>query len=204
VEASLAPDERAALAEELAALNRPANTVPAPAVARRFVRAWSMNDFADGLANPKTGRDAARGKRLFTETGCAQCHRVGAEGGVVGPDLTAVGARFDARALLESIIEPSKVVAETYRNVAITTKGGLIHEGRIVGEDEKSVVLAANPIDSDDRRRIAKVQIAAQRVSEISSMPEGLLNTLEHDEVLDLLAWLASYATSVPADSRSQ
>jgi hypothetical protein len=204
VEASLDPDERAALAGELAALNRPANTVPAPAVARRFVQAWTLNDFAGSLARLGTGRDLARGKRLFAEAGCAQCHRVGAEGGVVGPDLTAVSARFDARALLESIIEPSKVVAEAYRNVAITTRGGLIHEGRIVGEDEGSVVLAVNPVDSDDRRRIAKAQIAAQRVSEISSMPEGLLNALERDEVLDLLAWLASHATSVPADSRSQ
>ena len=151
-----------------------------------------MMDFASSLAALKTGRDLARGKRLFSEVGCAQCHRVGLEGGVVGPDLTAVGARFDARALLESAIEPSKVVAEPYRNVAITTKAGLIYEGRIVGEDDKTVILATNPVDPDDRRRVTKAQIESQRVSEISSMPEGLLNTMERDEVLDLLAWLLS------------
>ena len=61
-----------------------------------------------------------------------------------------------------------------------------------MSEDDKSVVLASNPVDPDDRRRIAKAQIESQRVSEISSMPEGLLNTLERDEVLDLLAWLAA------------
>jgi putative heme-binding domain-containing protein len=194
VEASLSPAERSALVAELAALNRPANTVPAP-VTRSFVKSWSMADFASAPAALKAGRDLSRGKRLFAETGCAQCHRVGAEGGVAGPDLTAVGARFDARALLESIIEPSKVVADTYRSVAITTKAGLIHEGRVISEDDRNVILATNPIDSDDRRRIAKSQIASQRVSEVSSMPEGLLNTLQRDEVLDLLAWLSAGVT---------
>ena len=191
-EASLTATERSALVDELAALNRPANTAPPPAASRRFVKAWSMADFAGSRAALKTGRDFERGKRLFTEAGCAQCHRFGPEGGVVGPDLTAVGARFDFRALLESVIEPSKVVAEPYRNVAITTRAGLIYEGRIVSEDDKSVVLATNPVDPDDRRHVAKAQIESQRVSEISSMPEGLLNTLERDEVLDMLAWLAA------------
>src|SRR5204862_3438472 len=104
----------------------------------------------------------------------------------------SVGARFDARALLESVIEPSRVVAEPYRNVAITTKAGLIYEGRVVSEDKTTVVLATNPVDPDDRRRVAKAQIESQRVSEISSMPEGLLNMMERDEVLDLIAWLLS------------
>jgi len=192
VEASLTTDEHSALVEELAALNRPANTAPSPAASRRFVKAWSMADFSGSLGALKTQRDFARGKRLFTDAGCAQCHRVGPEGGVVGPDLTAVGARFDVRALLESVIEPSRIVAEPYRNVVITTRAGLIYEGRIVSEDDKTVVLATNPVDPDDRRRVAKAQIESQRVSEISSMPEGLLNTMELDEVLDLLAWLLS------------
>jgi putative heme-binding domain-containing protein len=190
VEASLTPDERAALTNELAALNRPANTVPPPVVARRFVKAWTLNDFVGGLANLKTGRDLAQGKRVFNETGCAQCHRLGGQGGVVGPELTAVGARFDARALLESIIEPSQVIAETYRNVAITTKTGVIYEGRIVSEDDQNVVLATNPVDPDDRRRIAKSQLDSQRVSNVSPMPAGLVDTLTREEVLDLLAWL--------------
>ena len=189
---SLTATERSALVDELAALNRPVNTAPAPASSRRFVKAWSMADFAGNLAALQIGRDLARGKRLFTEAGCAQCHRVGLEGGVVGPDLTAVGSRFDARAMLESVIEPSRIVAEPYRNIAITTKAGLIYEGRIVSEDDKTVVLATNPVDPDDRRRVAKAQIESQRVSEISSMPEALLNTLERDEVLDLIAWLVS------------
>ncbi len=189
-EATLTGTERAALSDELAALDRPVNVAPPPVTSRSFVRQWSMNDFAGGPVPVNAGRDVARGKRLFTEAGCAQCHRVGADGAVVGPELTAVGARFDTRTLLESIIEPSKVIAEPYRNVAIQTRAGVILEGRIVDEDDKSVVMATNPVDPDDRRRVDKTQIESRRVSEISPMPERLLDTLERDEVLDLLAWL--------------
>ncbi len=191
-EATLTSSERTALADTLAALDKPAPPPPAPAANRRFVKEWTMADFATGLDAVGRGRDATRGRRLFTETGCAQCHRMKSEGGVVGPDLTAVAARFDRRALLEGILEPSKVVAEVYRSATVTTKAGVILDGRVVSEDEKSVVMAINPVDPDQRRRVAKSDIASRRVSDVSPMPEGLLNTLTRDEVLDLLAWLES------------
>jgi putative heme-binding domain-containing protein len=188
-ESTLTTTERAALADTLASLDKPA--AAAPLVARQFVKEWTMAELAPALSN-RGARDTARGKRLFTETGCAQCHRLGNEGGFVGPDLTAVSSRFDRRALLESIVEPSRVIAENYRSVTVTLKSGAIHDGRIVGEDAKSITLAINPVDPDQRRRLLKADIASQRVSEISPMPGGLLDTLTREEILDLLAWIES------------
>src|SRR6185503_4114732 len=95
-------------------------------------------------------------------------------------------------ALLESIVEPSRVVAESYRSVTVTLKSGAIHDGRVVGEDAKSITLAINPVDPDQRRRLTKADIASQRVSEISPMPGGLLDTLSREEILDLLEWMES------------
>jgi putative heme-binding domain-containing protein len=189
-EATLDASERAALAETLAAANRPAPA--AVAVTRQFVKAWTMGDFAGGLDAAGGRRDATLGKRLFTEAGCAQCHRVGNEGGVIGPDLTAVASRFDRRALLESIIEPSRVIAESYRSMTVTLKSGAIHDGRVVAEDAAALVLATNPVDPDRRQRFKKSDIADQRVSEVSPMPASLLDTLTREEILDLLAWLES------------
>lgn len=189
-EATLTPDERAALKDTLASID--AAPIPTTTVARAFVKEWTMNDFAAGFAAVGRGRDAARGQKLFNETGCALCHRLGREGGFVGPELTSVAARFDRRALLESILEPSKVIAEVYRSVTVTTRAGAIHDGRIVGEDARSILLAINPVDPDQRRRINKAEIAAQKVSEISPMPAGLLDTLTREEILDLLAWIES------------
>jgi putative heme-binding domain-containing protein len=156
-----------------------------------------MVDLEPALAT-RGARDAARGKRLFTEAGCAQCHRLGNEGGFVGPDLTAVSSRFDRKALLESIVEPSRVIAESYRSVTVTLKSGAIHDGRIVGEDAKSITLAINPVDPDQRRRLTKADVASQRVSEVSPMPGGLLDTLTREEILDLLAWIESGGVAKP------
>jgi len=189
-EATLTSDERALLGETLAALNRPA--APAPVVARQFVKEWAMSDFATSLNESARGRNAARGKQLFAETGCAQCHRLGGAGGFVGPELTAVSARFDRRTLLESIIEPSKVISETYRSVTVTLKSGAIFDGRITSDDAKSIMLAINPVDPDQRRRINKSDIATQRVSDVSPMPGGLIDTLTREEIFDLLAWIES------------
>jgi putative heme-binding domain-containing protein len=203
-EATLTAAERAGLAELLAAFDRPANAAPAPTAERRFVKAWTLADFTGDLPAFNSGRNLTRGRKLFTDAGCAQCHRFGAEGGIVGPDLTAVGSRFDTRTLLESVIEPSKVVAEMYRNIVITTRAGAIWEGRIVSEDDRSVVIGTNPVDADARRRIAKADIASRRESQISSMPEGLLNTLNRDEILDLIAGMAAGAPATPASARQR
>ena len=188
-EATLSDAERRVLADVLAALDKPATPAPAQVVQRPFVKQWTMADF-DASTISQRGADRARGQRLFTEIGCAQCHRVGNEGGLAGPDLTAVGARFDRRALLESIIDPSRVIADVYRNVTISTKSGAIHDGRVVSENAKSVTLATNPADPDHQERVSKQEIVSRRVSDASAMPEGLLSTLNRDEILDLLAWL--------------
>src|SRR5262245_6840792 len=189
VQTALSTAERLALADALAALDKPSISPPAPASNRPFVKAWVMQDFIDGHTDSRPNRDLARGQRLFAEAGCVPCHRFGQSGGVVGPDLTSVSSRFDRRALLESILEPSRTVAEPYRNVTVTTRSDIIMEGRVVAEDAGSITLATNPVDPDRRQRLAKADIVSQRVSTVSPMPEGLLNTLTREEVFDLLAW---------------
>ena len=50
--------------------------------------------------------------------------------------------------------------------------------------------LALDPLHPDKVTRIPKVKIARRRVSAVSLMPAGLLNTFSREEILDLLAWL--------------
>ncbi|HXJ61281.1 MAG TPA: c-type cytochrome [Verrucomicrobiae bacterium] len=191
VEASLSPAERSALADAFANLDRAVAPAAPTQPARPFVKEWTMADFANGWRKPvQTPESRERGARVFVEAGCAQCHRVGKTGGLIGPDLTAVGSRFDSRTILESILEPSKVIAELYRTVVLTTRGGSIVEGRIVGETASRLTLVTNPIDPEARREIAKTDIVSQKVSEVSSMPAGLLNTHQKEEIIQLLEWL--------------
>jgi putative heme-binding domain-containing protein len=189
IEGGFDEETRRLLARELAALDE-AIALPITGVAaseRLFQKAWTTADFEGAVPRPP---DAARGRQLFVEAACAACHQAGALAPTVanGPDLTGVGQRFDFRTLLESMLEPWKVVAPPYRVVSVTLQSGAIHEGPVVAEDERSITVATNPVDPGSRARVDRSEIA--RIVDRSVMPPGLLNTFTREEVLDLAGWL--------------
>jgi mono/diheme cytochrome c family protein len=60
---------------------------------------------------------------IFRAAGCVGCHRIGAEGGNVGPDLTHVGARRTAESIRAKILDPASSTAKGYeRFVGIMPK----------------------------------------------------------------------------------
>ena len=94
--------------------------------------------------------------------------------------------------------EPSRVIAEQYRTVSITLKSGAILDGRILAEDAQTLSVVISPIDPDQRRLIKKSEVVTQRVSDISPMPTGLLNSLRKEEILDLIAFLERGGPALP------
>jgi hypothetical protein len=156
------------------------------------VKEWRMSDF--DLREPLRNRSVQRGKAAFASAHCILCHRFGPEGGVTGPDLTDVARRFDRRAMLEAMIEPSKVMDEKFRSLRVTLKDGQTVGGTLEREDEGKLILRENPL-SEQQTEITKDQITSRSYSDISPMPEGLVNTLTKDQILDLLAFLESPAT---------
>jgi len=163
------------------------------AAPRPFVRHWTMADLPHLSPTATHPTDLQRGRRLFREAQCGHCHTLGEEGRPFGPDLTNVASRFSRRDLLESILEPSKVVAEGYRGVAIVTKDGGSHTGQVVLEgDYRAQVLrlVTDPLQPFRVTEIRKADIASHRESEVSPMPEGLLDSFTREEILDLLAFL--------------
>jgi len=181
-----------ALAEKAIDVGKPAFPMPA----RPFVKMWAMTDLEPALGGVTKGRDFARGKKLFTEAMCAQCHLFAgsggtARGGPIGPDLTAVGSRFSARDILESIVEPSKVISEQYQSFLFTMKDGSTIGGQVAEENHYLITLIVDPINGT-RQNIPKGNVVKREVSPISMMPPGLLATLSQEEVLDLIAYLQS------------
>lgn len=187
-EQTLSEDERLALKDLLHA-ESPVTAAAPQNPNRKFVKAWTLTDVEPALASVNSRRDRPRGKRLFMEA-CASCHVYAGEGTPLGPELTGVAARFPRRDLLESILDPSKVVADIYRNITVTTKNGVIREGRFIAEDDQAITLATNPTEPAERSRVRKIDIASQRISELSTMPSGLLDAFDRDEIVDLLTFL--------------
>ncbi|HVY71689.1 MAG TPA: c-type cytochrome, partial [Verrucomicrobiae bacterium] len=165
---------------------------PAPvAEPRKFVHEWKGDELTPALDQVSRGRSFTKGRRAFIDAQCMACHRFGNEGGAVGPDLTAVASRFSRADILSSILEPSKVVSEQYQNTILTKKDGDDVIGRVVDENDLRVVVVTNPL-TGDKAEVSKAQIAKRVPSKVSPMPEGLVNVLSKEEVLDLLAYLES------------
>jgi hypothetical protein len=53
-------------------------------------------------------------------------------------------------------------------------------------------LLAENPLQPDQAKKIPKEDVLTRKRSQLSIMPPGLLNNLEKQEILDLLAYLES------------
>jgi putative heme-binding domain-containing protein len=158
---------------------------------RKFVRDWKMSDLLPGINEIQHDRSFESGKKVFRGTGCAQCHRFAGDGGTVGPDLTGISKRATVHDLLESIVEPSKAIAEQYANVQITMDDGRIFSGRIDSEDQESLTFIVNPL-TRELARLDKAAIVDRSISKISNMPAGMINSLEQQEILDLLAYLVA------------
>ncbi len=188
----LTDDDRLALG---ALLDEAPADSPLPSQDRPVVQQWSLDSLAETSALDAAAGNAERGAAVFTEALCARCHRVGATGPAVGPDLTYVGRRFARRDILEAILSPSLVVAENYRNVEVVTTDGRVVTGRpvMVGDYRLPVLtIAVDPLRPQETVEIPKEQIELHRLAESSPMPQGLLDTLTAEEIADLLAFLQS------------
>ena len=103
--------------------------------------------------------------------------------------LTDISKRFQKKEILESILFPSQVIPDQYASHAVVTIDGKTYTGMVAtGSDGSLTVLQSNG---------EKIVIAADDVehttrTKLSSMPDGLLNTLTLEEIADLFAFLSS------------
>ncbi len=166
---------------------------PATVANRPHVKNWTLDELVS-LVTPTAlkGRDYDRGRNLFAATRCFACHRFADEGGGLGPDLSGVAGRFSARDLLESIVLPSKVISDQYEAVTIQTSDGRVVTGRIVNLNGDNLSISPDMFDPNKMIGVKRADIEEMAKSPVSMMPEGLLNTLNGDEVLDLMAYLLS------------
>ena len=120
--------------------------------------------------------DLKAGYEIAKKT-CFVCHKLNGEGADVGPDLTGVG-RSSLDALLVNVIDPNLVVGKGYENVIIETRDGQTVSGRMVENTESRVKLLSS---GPKEEVVAKSDIQAMRVSEMSVMPEGLEQMPDQD-----------------------
>ena len=160
---------------------------------RSFVQAWTVEDLESDLASGLKGRTEAIGRRLFDEASCRGCHRLGGEGGVVGPDLAKVVNKWKGNQteLLREILEPSHRVDEAYQMQKVLTVDGQTLTGIRVGEDDEKVLLITNP-ESNEPITLLKDDIEIMAPSSTSMMPKALLDQYTKDEIFEIIAYIES------------
>jgi len=162
----------------------PAFTLDTPDMAGIVAYLRNMNAF-DATA-VKTG-DAARGRAIFSGKGaCAGCHRVGATGAIVGPNLSDVGAVRSAGSLQRTLLDPASQMMPINRPVRLVRQDGTVVNGRRLNEDTYSVQIID---DAGNLRSFLKTDLREYTVSTTSPMP-SYRNTLTGDELADVLAYL--------------
>lgn len=189
--AALKPEEMLKLAD---VIHPPKPAALSPhAMPGHTYRVWKMEDLESRLIEVGKGRSFEKGKAAAIATQCVFCHTMSSDrslpAGLFGPELVQVSARFGRRDLLDHILNPSKVVDEKFRLVTLKRVDGSTVMGSLESEDDERIVLKPNPL-SPDTVEVGKSLIVERSVSEISPMPQGLLNSLKPEQILDLLAFI--------------
>ena len=139
--------------------------------------------------NPETA-DRKRGAELFKKH-CANCHRIGSEGSLIGPQLDGIGVRGPAR-LAEDILDPNRNVDGAFRTSTLVMTDGRVLLGLVRREEGGSLVLADN---TGKEFQVPKADIAERIASPLSLMPANMGEILKPDDFADLLAYLLSQKT---------
>ncbi len=156
----------------------------------RLVKEWKTGDIkpSDVTAGK---RSFDIGLRTFTRLGCSSCHKMaGSEGGVFGPDLAALDPKTkkNAEFILGSLLDPSKDVEEAYSSYSFVLNTGEVFTGLLAKEENGDIHVVSDPLAP--ARVVKKNTILAQQKQASSIMPEGILNTMTKEEILDLIAYV--------------
>ncbi len=200
--ANVVPDagERAALdtLSKAAPTAAPANLVAPKGPGKNY----TVDDVSALAPVPLKGRSFEQGKAMFASTLCINCHHMGGDGGNIGPDLTGAGQRYTLRDLMENIIEPSKVISDQYGTDQIEMKDGSLIVGRVIGETGGKLQVMTSALAPDVTTPVEVANIKARKPFNVSMMPPALINSLNKEELLDLIAYLQSGGN--PADKAFQ
>jgi putative heme-binding domain-containing protein len=138
------------------------------------------------------GRDLVKGKAMYAATLCQSCHTMQGEGGAIGPDLTQLGTRFSPKDILVATINPSETISDQYHATVLELKEGGSVVGKLNDEDDANYYLSQNPFAPSDIKTIPKSTVILKKNADVSIMMPGLINSLNEEELKDLMAYLIS------------
>ena len=154
-------------------------------------RRWELEEAVGVLdSGGLEHRNFEVGKSMYAAARCATCHSMQGEGGIIGPNLTQLGTRFSAEDMITAIVKPDEAISDQYASTVFYLKNGQTVVGRLNQQDEEKYYVSQNPFAPDVIREIPKAKVTETKQAAVSSMPPGLINPLNENELRDLIAYL--------------
>ena len=149
---------------------------------------------AEYLPRVRIGGDVQHGSQLFAKR-CAQCHKLGNVGHMVGPDLASLTDK-SPEAMLTAILDPNRAVETKFLTFTAITKSGVTHTGILANETASSLTLRAAEAKETTllRNELDELQSSTK-----SLMPEGLEREVSPTDASALIAYIRN---NVPLPSR--
>ncbi len=131
-----------------------------------------------------------RGKALFSDLkglACIKCHVVAGQGGNIGPELSGIGAQYPREELITSILYPSARIFSGYETVVVATADGRVLTGLIKSDNADGLEIQ----DAEGKRvKLPKADIEDRKTSDLSLMPNGIVEGITPQDFADLVAYL--------------
>ncbi len=167
------------IADELLKFNRPRTE-------------WKFEDLAPLVEQLEGGRSFGNAKNTFRIASCVSCHRLNDAGFAFGPDLTKLDPKFKPVDILREFLDPSARINEKFYSFIFVLDSGKVVTGLVVEETPEVVKVVENPLATSKPLELKSSEIVERVKSKTSLMPKGLLDKLTREEILDLVAYIAS------------
>jgi quinoprotein glucose dehydrogenase len=157
---------------------------------QQFEAARKKDDPLAKYSESLAGGDAARGRSIFfgrSAASCRRCHKVGNEGGAVGPNLSAIAKDRDRRYLLESIVLPNEKIAKGFETVVLVMDSGKTYTGVVKEQNDDTMKL----MDANGATITVRKDEIDEEAKGLSGMPADLMKHLSKSDLRDLVEYLA-------------
>lgn len=175
-----------------------ARALPAQTLSQELIQ----EDPAKLIVQARERGDIVRGAILFHQgsIACAKCHRPTAEQARIGPDLSRLGNDVSDESLVESILQPSKVIKKEFETTMVLGVDGRVVSGIVVTQNDDAIVLR-DSANVDRLITIEKKDIEEVMPGSTSIMPAGLVDELKgREQFLDLLRYVIDVKQRGPED----
>ena len=133
--------------------------------------------------------DIANGAKHFTALGCIACHSIDPAAAQKGPYLGAAGAKFQRDYLIESVLDPGKVVAQGFQTSVFAMKDHSTKMGFVTAEQDGVITLRDI---TGAASQIKRADVKEEQHPGTSMMPAGLASGLTSNQFTDLIEYLSS------------